>query len=292
MEVNVSRAQTKRFAEKQGVELLLERRASSTPVNNSSLQNFTIIPPQLSSVKKIVTSDRRTCKLEDKQTFISSLRVATPSRFNFFLQFFNFSINSYEKSTNIQRMEQVANFGRFLLILGTFLVIIQLLPLTEASEPLRNPYEILGVSRRATLQEIRKAYKNLVKEWHPDKTDHPAAENKFVEITRAYEVNHQFYAFHKYSFSLRCLLQFYFKHSQLLSDPERRRKYDNHGLTEESTRQRGENSHFHMPDPLEELFTGNFKFHYQNRDISFFHEMSITYRSVKIFLVPFQYNCA
>lgn len=80
-----------------------------------------------------------------------------------------------------------------------------------------------------------------------------------------------------------------FTHYQLLTDPERRRKFDNLGITEEGNRQRPDNSHFHMPDPLEDLFTGNFKFHYQNRDISFFHKMSITYRSVKLcYLVPLE----
>ena len=75
------------------------------------------------------------------------------------------------------------------MFLTVVLIIIQSLPMVEASEPLRNPYHILGVTRHATMLDIRKAYKNLVKEWHPDKTDHPSAENKFVEITRAYEVN-------------------------------------------------------------------------------------------------------
>ena len=31
------------------------------------------------------------------------------------------------------------------------------------------PYKVLGVHRRATAQEIRKSYKKLAKEWHPDK---------------------------------------------------------------------------------------------------------------------------
>lgn len=68
---------------------------------------------------------------------------------------------------------------------------------------------------------------------------------------------------------------------QLLTDPERRKKYDNHGITEESIpRQRRDNSHYNVLDPLEELFGSNFKFHYQSRDITLFHKMSITYRYV------------
>jgi curved DNA-binding protein CbpA len=53
----------------------------------------------------------------------------------------------------------------------------------------------------------RKAYKQLAKEWHPDKNPDENAQNKFVEINRAYE---------------------------LLSDPERRKEYDNYGITEDT----------------------------------------------------------
>jgi len=62
-------------------------------------------------------------------------------------------------------------------------------------------YAILGVSRDATQEEIKQAYRRLVKEWHPDL--HPEnrkeAEERFKEIQEAYEV---------------------------LSDPEKRRQYD------------------------------------------------------------------
>ena len=33
------------------------------------------------------------------------------------------------------------------------------------------PYDVLGIHRRATNQEIRKAYKSKVKQWHPDKNE-------------------------------------------------------------------------------------------------------------------------
>lgn len=51
------------------------------------------------------------------------------------------------------------------IILISLVFILQLLPLASASEQLGNPYHILGVSRQATLKDIRKAYKLLVKEW-------------------------------------------------------------------------------------------------------------------------------
>lgn len=52
----------------------------------------------------------------------------------------------------------------------------------------KNPYEVLGVKRTASSQDIRKTFKLLAKEWHPDKNNDPEAASKFVEITESYEV--------------------------------------------------------------------------------------------------------
>jgi len=64
-------------------------------------------------------------------------------------------------------------------------------------------YKILGVSKNASQDEIKKAYRELAKKYHPDanKND-PAAEKRFKEISEAYEV---------------------------LKDPEKRKKYDAFG---------------------------------------------------------------
>ena len=71
--------------------------------------------------------------------------------------------------------------------------------------PQKDYYEILGVSKDATPDEIRKAYKKLAIKWHPDKhvDDKKEAEEKFKEIAGAYSV---------------------------LSDPEKKREYDTGGM--------------------------------------------------------------
>jgi molecular chaperone DnaJ len=67
----------------------------------------------------------------------------------------------------------------------------------------RDYYEVLGVGREASETEIKKAFRGLARELHPDVNDHdPEAEEKFKAAAEAYEV---------------------------LSDAERRRTYDVHG---------------------------------------------------------------
>lgn len=60
-------------------------------------------------------------------------------------------------------------------------------------------YSILGVSKAASADEIRKAYRKLARELHPDVNPDPAMQEKFKEVTTAYEV---------------------------LSDPEKRQMFD------------------------------------------------------------------
>lgn len=66
----------------------------------------------------------------------------------------------------------------------------------------RDYYDVLGVGRSATKEDIKKAYRRLAREYHPDLNKSPDAEARFKEINEAYEV---------------------------LSDDEKRAAYDRYG---------------------------------------------------------------
>lgn len=51
----------------------------------------------------------------------------------------------------------------------------------------RDFYDVLGVSKDASQDEIKKAYRRLSKKYHPDLNDSPDADAKFKEVAEAYE---------------------------------------------------------------------------------------------------------
>jgi len=52
----------------------------------------------------------------------------------------------------------------------------------------RDYYEVLGISRNATKEEIKNSYRKLALQYHPDRNKSPDAEEKFKEISEAYAV--------------------------------------------------------------------------------------------------------
>lgn len=52
----------------------------------------------------------------------------------------------------------------------------------------RDPYEVLGVSKDASADEIKKAYRKLSKKYHPDLNHDEGAEEKFKEVNEAYDI--------------------------------------------------------------------------------------------------------
>ena len=52
---------------------------------------------------------------------------------------------------------------------------------------MKDYYNILGIKQGSTVEEAKKAYRNLAKKYHPDINKTPEAEEKFKEISEAYE---------------------------------------------------------------------------------------------------------
>src|SRR5258707_7746925 len=52
----------------------------------------------------------------------------------------------------------------------------------------RDYYEVLGVARSASDQEIKSAYRKLAMQYHPDRNAEPEAEDKFKEASEAYAI--------------------------------------------------------------------------------------------------------
>ena len=93
-------------------------------------------------------------------------------------------------------------------------------------------YDILNVKKNSTPEEIKKSYRKLAMKYHPDKNKEPSAEEKFKKMSMAYDI---------------------------LSDKEKREKYDNFGLDGLNAM----NSGGHGVDPFSmfnNMFSGNSNF--------------------------------
>ena len=60
--------------------------------------------------------------------------------------------------------------------------------MSYGSNQKRDYYEVLGVDRKATKEEIRKSYRKLALKYHPDRNKEPDAAEKFKEISEAYAI--------------------------------------------------------------------------------------------------------
>src|SRR5918994_8010284 len=64
-------------------------------------------------------------------------------------------------------------------------------------------YKVLGVDKKASQEDIKKAYRKLARQYHPDTNNDAGAEDRFKQISEAYDI---------------------------LSDPEKRKRYDRGGM--------------------------------------------------------------
>jgi DnaJ family protein C protein 16 len=68
------------------------------------------------------------------------------------------------------------------------LLLLACLLVSVAASLQNDLYSVLGVSRSSSNSDIKKAYKKLAMQWHPDKTDSTDANERFIKINQAYEV--------------------------------------------------------------------------------------------------------
>src|ERR1044071_1824520 len=90
-------------------------------------------------------------------------------------------------------------------------------------------YDLLGVSRDADQDTIKKAYRRLARQLHPDVNPDPETQERFKEVSRAYEV---------------------------LSDPQKRAAYDRGGDPFAGVGGFGQGAGFSFPDIMDAFFGG------------------------------------
>lgn len=95
------------------------------------------------------------------------LQLKTHGRLNFFLSFVCLNLQDMNIRETLMRAEKALKMSKR-----------------------KDWYKILGVSKTASISDIKRAYKKLALQWHPDKNvdNREEAEAKFREIAAAYEV--------------------------------------------------------------------------------------------------------
>lgn len=128
-----------------------------------------------------------------------------------------------------------------------------------------NPYHVLGVQRSASIADIKHAYKNLARKYHPDKNNEKDAEDRFIEINKAYDI---------------------------LLDPQRRRHFDKTGIAEDNPNfgNKPDYSSFNRfdMDTFNTYFTNKngHKFKFTFKTGNYFQKHSITHRAYENTILP------
>ncbi|XP_076086499.1 dnaJ homolog subfamily C member 16-like [Mytilus galloprovincialis] len=129
--------------------------------------------------------------------------------------------------------------------------------LCAGSASTENLYKVLGVSKTATQKEIKKAYKEMAREWHPDKNSDENAADRFTKINEAYET---------------------------LGDSNKRDQYDRFGYT--AAREQKPSHEYHNPFG-NDFFRGfNFNFNGNQQGESVIEKFNINLRAYETKILP------
>lgn len=123
----------------------------------------------------------------------------------------------------------------------------------EDTRRIKDYYSIMGVSRNATLDEIKKAFRDNAKKYHPDVCKLPDAHQRFIEIGEAYEVLSDANARREYDALLN-------RATKSKQDPYRDGTYNDFKDTQQKAKARAEK---YAGMSLEDLITGVLGFAYE-----------------------------